>query len=209
MFGGGVGDSVLLAVPADVEPGAGEDAHGVRVVVSSGDGAGVHVGGPGVGVSAVAGEVGDGFAELFVCGPTESDVFDFAGLAGGGRDAGQAGQRFRGGEAGSAVPDLTEQAGRAEGARARQGGEDLRVGVAGGLFGDIGGESFDLGGGGGTHGHKGASGGGAVGSGGAARCAGGPGGEHRRVGTAAVADAGQPRGPAVDREPVGAVLAVE
>lgn len=82
MFGGFVGDSVLPAAPDDVEPGAGEDADRVGVVVSSGDGAVVHVGGPGVGVSAVAGEVGDGVAELFVCGPTESDVFDFAGLAG-------------------------------------------------------------------------------------------------------------------------------
>ena len=94
------------------------------VVVSSGAGAVVEVGGPGVGVSAVAGEVGDGVAELFVCGPTESDVFDFAGLAGGGGDAGQAGQRFGGGESGAAVADLGEQAGRAEGARAGQGGED-------------------------------------------------------------------------------------
>ncbi len=93
------------------------------MIVSSGTGAVVQVGGPGVGMSAVAGEVGDCFAELFVCGPAESDVFDFSGLAGGGGDSGQAGQRFGGGEAGAAVTDLAEQAGCAEGARAGQGGE--------------------------------------------------------------------------------------
>lgn len=84
MVGRVVGGAVLPAVPDGVEPGAGQDAHGVGVVVSSGDGAVVAVGGPEVGSAAVTGEVADGVAELFVCGPTESDVFDFAGLTGGG-----------------------------------------------------------------------------------------------------------------------------
>lgn len=112
MVGRVVGGAVLPAVPDGVEPGAGQDAHGVGVVVSSGDGAVVAVGGPEVGSAAVTGEVADGVAELFVCGPTESDVFDFAGLTGGGGDASQAGQRFGRGETGSAVPDLGEQRGR-------------------------------------------------------------------------------------------------
>src|SRR5271167_2558382 len=128
MIGGVVGDCVLPAVPDDVEPGAGEDADGVGVVVSSGSGAVVEIGGPRVGASAVAGEVADCIAELFVCSPTESDVFDFSGLARGGSDAGQAGQRFRGGEPGAAVADLAEHASRAEGARSWQGGEYLCVG---------------------------------------------------------------------------------
>ena len=85
----------------------------------------------------------------------------------------------------------------------------MRVGVAGELFGDIGVEGLDLGDQAGQHGHEGAGGGGAVGSGGAAWCAGEPAVEHRRVGAAAVADAGQPGGQAFGREPVGAVLAVE
>src|ERR1700757_540848 len=80
MFGGVVGGVVLPAVPDDVEPGASQDADRVGVVVASGSGAVVEIGGPGVGASAVAGEVGDRFAELFVCGPAESDVFDLAGL---------------------------------------------------------------------------------------------------------------------------------
>jgi hypothetical protein len=65
MFGGVVGGSVSTAVPDDVEPGAGEDADGVGVVVAAGDRAAVEVsGGPGVGVSAVAGEVDDRVADL-------------------------------------------------------------------------------------------------------------------------------------------------
>ncbi len=67
------------------------------VVVPAGDRAAVEVSRPGVGVSAVAGEVGDRVAELFVCGPTESDVFDFSGLAVGRGGFSQEGQRFGGG----------------------------------------------------------------------------------------------------------------
>src|SRR6266545_3200590 len=84
---GGVGGPAL---PDDVEPGAGEDAYRVRMVVAAGAGAVVQVGCPGVGVAAVAGEVADGVAQLFVYGPAERDDLDFAGLAGGGCGAGQA-----------------------------------------------------------------------------------------------------------------------
>ena len=66
VLGGVVGGVVLPAVPDDEQPGSGEDAHGVGVVVPAGAGALVEVGGPGVGVSGVGGEVGDGVAQLFV-----------------------------------------------------------------------------------------------------------------------------------------------
>jgi len=62
MFGWVVGHAVLPAVPDDVEPGAGQDAHRVRVVVTSGDGVVVELGCPRVGHAAVAGEVADGVA---------------------------------------------------------------------------------------------------------------------------------------------------
>jgi hypothetical protein len=62
--GGIVGRAVLPAVPDDEEPGAGEDADGVGVVVAPGPGAVVEVVGPGAGAAGVAGEVGDGVAEL-------------------------------------------------------------------------------------------------------------------------------------------------
>lgn len=55
------------------------------VIVFPGHGAVVQVGGPRVGSAAIAGAGADRVAELFICGPTESDIFGFAGLTGGGR----------------------------------------------------------------------------------------------------------------------------
>jgi len=140
VLGGVVGDAVLPAVPDDEEPGAGEDADGVGVVVASGAGSVVEVGGPGVGVSGVGGEVGDGVAELFVAGPAEADGAELAGLAGRWCGAGEAGECFGGGEAGAAVTDLGEQAGGADGSGAGQAGEDVLVCVRGELVGDLGGQ---------------------------------------------------------------------
>ena len=106
VVGGVVGGVGLPAVPDDVEPCAGEDAHGVGVVVSAGAGAVVVVGGPGVGVAGVVGEVADGVAELFIAGPAKPDDVHLAGLSCGGRHAGQTHQCLRGGESGTAVPDF-------------------------------------------------------------------------------------------------------
>ena len=92
VFGRVVGDPVLPAVPDDEEPGAGEDADGVRMVVAAADGTAVEVGGPGVGMAGVAGEVADRVAQLFVGSPAEADGAVLTGLAGGGGDAGQAGR---------------------------------------------------------------------------------------------------------------------
>src|SRR5271170_4535393 len=86
VFGGVAGDAVVSAAPDLVEPGVGEDAYGVGVVVAAGEGAVVEVvGGPGVGSAGVAGEVADGVAQLFATGPTESDRAHLARLSGGGR----------------------------------------------------------------------------------------------------------------------------
>ena len=65
-----------------------EVADGVGVVVTACSGAVVEVGGPGVGVVGVAGEVDDCAAELFVDGPAEGDDFDLARLLGRGCGAG-------------------------------------------------------------------------------------------------------------------------
>jgi hypothetical protein len=64
-------------------------------------------------------------------------------LAGGGGDPGQAGQRFRGGEASPAVADLGQQPGCPHGTRARQRGEDVRVGVRVELLTDLLGQGLD------------------------------------------------------------------
>ena len=134
---GVVGGVVLPAVPDDVEPGAGEDADGVGVVVSAVDRSLVEVLGPEVGAAAVAGEVADGVAQLLVAGPAEADGAALAGLAGAGSDAGQAGEGCGGGEASPAVPDFGEQPGGAHGARAREAGEEVLVGVRGELLADL------------------------------------------------------------------------
>jgi hypothetical protein len=114
---GVVGGVVLPAVPDDEQPGAGQDADGVGVVVAAGAGSLVEVGGPGAGVAGVAGEVGDGVAELLVAGPAEGNGAYLARLAGRGRGAGEAGEGFGGGEPGAAVADLGEQPCGADGAR--------------------------------------------------------------------------------------------
>ena len=134
---GVVGDFVLPAVPDDVEPGSAQDADGVGVVVSSVAGVAVELVGPGVGAAAVAGEVGDGVAELLVAGPSEADAVAFPGRAGAGGDAGQAGQGLGAGEAGAAVTDLAEQPGSADGPGARQAGEDQVVVVGRELLADL------------------------------------------------------------------------
>src|SRR4051812_48446077 len=77
--GGVVGGVVVPAVPDHVEPGAGEDAHGVWVVLAAGDGLVVEVRGPGVGSAGVAGEVADGVAQLPVDRPAERDDLVLAG----------------------------------------------------------------------------------------------------------------------------------
>ena len=144
VLGGVVGEVVLPAVPDDVEPGSGEDAYGVGVVVSAGAGLAVEVVGPGVGAAGVSGEVGDGVAQVFVTGPSETDRSHRAGLASRGRDTGQAGQRFGSGEAASAVSDLGEKFCSPDGSGSRQAGEDVRIGVGGQLVGDLVGQDFDL-----------------------------------------------------------------
>jgi len=60
VLAGVVGFAGLPAVPDDVEPGAGEDADGVGVVVAAVTGSLVEVLGPGVGAAGVAGEVAVG-----------------------------------------------------------------------------------------------------------------------------------------------------
>src|SRR5438034_10392284 len=54
--GGVVGDAFEPAGPDDADPGAGEDADGVGVVLAAGAGVAVGLRGPGAGVPAVVGE---------------------------------------------------------------------------------------------------------------------------------------------------------
>src|SRR3954471_19741044 len=201
---GVVGDAVVPGTPDHVDPGAGQDSDRLRMIVAAGDGALVEVGGPGVGVTGVGGEVADGVAQLLVRGPAEADGLDPARLAGGGGDPGQAGQGVGGGEAAAGVADLGEQTGGAHGARAGQAGEDVTVGVQGQLLADpggqgldLGGQGLDLGGQGSQHGHERQGRAGVDLPGVAGEAAGGAGQplvQDGGVGASAVADRAQPGG---------------
>ena len=131
-------------MPDDEQPGKGEDADRVRVVVAASAGALVEVRGPRVGLAAVAGEVADGVAELFVACPAETDSAALAGLTGGRSRAGQAGQRVGRGEAAAAVADFGQQPDDPDRSAAGQAGEDLLVGVQRQLLADLFGEGLDL-----------------------------------------------------------------
>jgi CO/xanthine dehydrogenase Mo-binding subunit len=81
---GVVGLLIDLAAPDDADPGAGEDAYGVGVVLAAGAGSSVDVGGPGAGVAGVVGEGGQSDAQSIVAGPAEADGVVFAGGSGDG-----------------------------------------------------------------------------------------------------------------------------
>src|SRR5438105_4660274 len=78
--GGVVGDAVEPARPDDADPGAGEDAGGVGVVLAASAGVCVDFRGPGAGVAAVVGEGGHRDAEALVAGPAELHGAVLAGL---------------------------------------------------------------------------------------------------------------------------------
>src|SRR5690625_2123223 len=209
---GGVGGFVLPAAPDDAEPGSGQDAGGVGMVLAAGDGVVVDLRGPGVSAAGVAGEVADGVAEFLVDRPSVGDSLVFAGLFGRGGDTGQTGQGSGVGEPPADVADLGEQPGGAHGAAAGQGLEDVGVGVQGELLGDLGFQSCDLfdelaqda-----EHGAGEVGTGSAIGSDRSAGCGLQVGEQIGGVLATAVADAAQPRGQALDAEPVGAFLRVE
>ena len=59
MVGGVVCGVVLPAGPDDVDPGAGQDAHGVGVIVSAGASTAVEIGGPWIAAARPVREVAD------------------------------------------------------------------------------------------------------------------------------------------------------
>lgn len=70
---GVVGHPVLPVAPDGVGPGAGEDALGVWLILAGRAQGALAIGGPRVGVVAIAGEVAEGIAQFEVGGPAEGD----------------------------------------------------------------------------------------------------------------------------------------
>jgi integrase len=66
VVGGVVGLVILPAPPDHIDPGAGQDPHGVRVAVTARPGLVVEIRGPGVVVAGIGGEVADRVTELLV-----------------------------------------------------------------------------------------------------------------------------------------------
>ena len=167
---------------------------------------------PRVGEAGVGGEVADRVAQLLVGRPAERGGLHLPRLPRRGGHTGQRSERLGCGEPGAAVPDLGRQPGRAQGLGAREGQEDVRVGVLTQQGGDVAVEGVDLGDDRGQRGHERAGHLGGRGAGRAGRA--GCGGEQVSVQgggvlAAGVADAAQPRGQAGRGEPVGVVLAGE
>src|SRR4030095_765746 len=113
VLGGVVGDLVDPAAPDDADPRAGQDAHGVGMIMPAGAGVGVDAGGPWADVAAVVGEGGDRDAEAFVAGPAEVHGSVLAGLFGHRCDPGERGDRVGAvGGLGGIAPTLGALGGR-------------------------------------------------------------------------------------------------
>src|ERR1039458_3160701 len=89
--GGVAGYAVEPAAVDDADPGAGEYAGGVRMVLAAGAGIVADLRGPGAGVPAVVGEGGDRDTEPLAAGPAEVHGPVLAGLPGDGGAAGEGG----------------------------------------------------------------------------------------------------------------------
>src|ERR1017187_9129897 len=125
--GGVAGYAVEPAAVDDADPGAGEYAGGVRMVLAAGAGIVADLRGPGAGVPAVVGEGGDRDAEPLVAGPAEVDGAVLAGLAGDRRAAGEGGDGVGVLVGLAAVAPLGEHLGGVDLTRPWQRREDLAV----------------------------------------------------------------------------------
>src|SRR5262245_23017553 len=117
------------AGPDDADPGAGEHADGMWVVVAAGDRVSVDPGRPRAGVAGVVGPQGDRGAEALVAGPAEVHGVVLAGGLGDRHDAREGGDGVGAGVGLAAVAPLGEHLGGADLTRPWQRREDLGVWV--------------------------------------------------------------------------------
>src|SRR4051794_17942393 len=89
---GVVGLVIEPGAPDDAQPGAGEDAHGMRVIAATLASSRIDAAGPQVGVARVVGQTSDGAAQSMVAGPAKAHAARLARLVGQRDDAGLGGQ---------------------------------------------------------------------------------------------------------------------
>jgi hypothetical protein len=120
-----VGFAIGPGAPDDAQPGAGEDADGVRVVAAAGLGLGVDMGGPGIGVARVVGHAGESGTQSVVASPAEGDGLGLARLVGDRSDAGLGGELSVGCEALAHAAELGQDLRSADAPGAREAHQDL------------------------------------------------------------------------------------
>src|SRR5713101_1670725 len=119
------------AAPENTQPGAGEDADGVRVIASAAARPAVDVGRPDGAVARVVGETGERLAKALVAREAEGDSAMLARGVSDGCDAGLGGELVVAGEAGAVVTQLGEDLGGVDAAGTRQRSDDWPVWVRG------------------------------------------------------------------------------
>src|SRR5216684_3517615 len=124
-----VGAAILPAAPQDTNPGAGQDADGMRMITATPTGGGVDRRRPGRGMARVVGESSERLAQALVARPAKGDLAVLAGFAGDGRDAPLGGQLLVGGEAGAILPELGQDLGRVDPPAAWERLEEGAIGV--------------------------------------------------------------------------------
>jgi hypothetical protein len=130
VLGGVVDRLVMPARPDDPEPGPGQDANGVGMVLAASAGVGVELGGPRRAVPRVAGEGGQGLSGLGVGRPAEGDGPALAGGFGDRRGPAFGGGVLDGAGAVQDWADLGDDLGQVDLADAGQVGQQLGLGVA-------------------------------------------------------------------------------
>ena len=128
---GVVGGLVVPAGPDDAQPGAGEDADGVWVAAAAGAGVAVDAFGPGRAVAGVVGPDGERLARFCVAGVAEADGVLAAAVFGDGHAAAERGGFVGACGAVEQRSDFGDELCEADRADARQGPEQLGLGVLG------------------------------------------------------------------------------
>ena len=139
-----VGFAIDPGAPDDAQPGAREDANGVRMVAAARAGLRVDDGRPRRGVARVVGQAGQRGAQAVIAGPAEGHGLGLARGVGDGRDAGLGGELFVAVEALAHAAQLGQDLRGADAPGTREAHQDAAVVAGGDVVLDAAGEQPDL-----------------------------------------------------------------